>query len=263
MSAVRQKRQHTGNDALFIILATVYVSVLILFGSQTWLFVSWLFPDTQLAMKLLTVLCFDVMALLWACVDLMYQFASKGARTVVRWAWAISFVLSLLASIFYLVLESMFRFSVTPTPEMVNTGYGITIFAITLTVIFLTWFLYLEWAIRHPVIYAVEPVTVVEAEPAPQQKPTPVLPPSPPANILPFTINDWRNVQEQLKQVTSELEAIKSRPAHDPNNQACNCDVCVSIRGSGISPATGPVVSTDTPKRKKKAMVNPDGNPAS
>lgn len=69
---------------------------------------------------------------------------------MVRFAWAISFLLSLLASIFYLVLESMLRFSILITQEMVNTGYGVTIVSVTLTVIFLTWFLYLEWSIRHP-----------------------------------------------------------------------------------------------------------------
>lgn len=145
-----QKRTHTGNPVLFLIGSAIYVGLLILFGWQTWQFVDWLFPGDQLMMKLLTVLCFDVMALFWACADLFYRFATKGARTLVRSAWAVSFIFSLLASIFYLVIESMFRFQVTITPATVNIGYGITIFALTLNILFLTFWIYLEWSARHP-----------------------------------------------------------------------------------------------------------------
>ncbi len=145
-----QKRKHTGNMGIYLIGGGIYVGLLILFGFQTWQFVDWLFPNDQMLMKLLTVLCFDVMALFWACADLFYRFASKSARTLVRWAWAISFILSLLASIFYLVIESMFRFQVTITQTTVNIGYGVTIFALTLNILFLTFWLYLEWSARHP-----------------------------------------------------------------------------------------------------------------
>ncbi len=147
---MQQKRKHTGGMGLYLIGGGIYIGLLILFGFQTWQFVDWLFPNDQLLMKILTVLCFDVMALFWACADLFYRFASRGARSLVRWAWAISFLLSLLASIFYLVIESMFRFQVTITQTTVNIGYGVTIFALTLNILFLTFWLYLEWAARHP-----------------------------------------------------------------------------------------------------------------
>jgi hypothetical protein len=144
------KKNHTGNIGLFIIMTAVYVGLLMLFAWQTWQFVNWLFPDDQILMKILTVLCFDIMALLWSCLDLFYRFASRGARTLVRWAWAISFILSLLASVFYLIIESMFRFQVTLTQSAINVGYGISIVAVTLQVLFVTFWLYLEWNVRHP-----------------------------------------------------------------------------------------------------------------
>lgn len=199
------RHPHTGGNALFIVLATVYIGVLLLFGSQTWFFVSWLFPDTQLLMKLLTVLCFDIMAFLWALVDLFYQFASPGAKTVVRFAWFISFVLSLLASVFYLVLESMLRFSIEVTPELVNTGYGVTIFAVTLTVIFITWFLYLEWAIRHPVeMIVTNRVNVVEVQPQPAQLPPPTLD----VAALKTTIKDI--ITAEIAPLKQEIETRKA-----------------------------------------------------
>lgn len=149
MQAKVQKK-HTGNGGLFIIASVIYAGLLILFLYQTWSFVNWLFPDDQSLMKMLTVLCFDVMALVWAIIDLFYMAASKASKTLVRWAWAISFIQSLLASIFYLVISSMFRFQITITPVYVNTGYGIVIFALTLQILFLTFWLYIEWNTRHP-----------------------------------------------------------------------------------------------------------------
>src|SRR5205814_99846 len=57
---------------------------------------------------------------------------------------------SLLASIFYLVISSMFRFQIPITQQLVNIGYGITIGALTLNILFLTFWLYHEWSVRHP-----------------------------------------------------------------------------------------------------------------
>ncbi len=144
------KKAHTGNPGLYILAATVYISLLILFGFQTWQLVNFLFPQDQLLMKLLTLVSFDVMSLLWGSCDLFYRFASPGAKSIVRWAWAVSFLLSLAASVFYLVLSSMFRFALTVTSVQVDTGYGISIAALTLNILFLSGFLYLDWRPRHP-----------------------------------------------------------------------------------------------------------------
>jgi len=145
-----QRVRHTGNTGLFIVVAVVYTGILILFGWQTWGFVNWLFPSDQLLMQVLTMLCFDVMAAIWAVIDLFYHHATRGSRSIVRWGWAISFILSLLASVLYLVIQSFTRFSVTPSASMVNTGYTVTIIAITLTMLLVTFWLYSEWSVRHP-----------------------------------------------------------------------------------------------------------------
>ncbi len=213
-----QKRKHTGNMGIYLIGGGIYVGLLILFGFQTWQFVDWLFPNDQMLMKLLTVLCFDVMALFWACADLFYRFASKSARTLVRWAWAISFILSLLASIFYLVIESMFRFQVTITQTTVNIGYGVTIFALTLNILFLTFWLYLEWSARHPQQdeYADEqqPLTQQNAPATRLARETSV----PSTNRQP----DVEQLQAQLERLTGELAAIKKQDATRPLAPAPN-----------------------------------------
>lgn len=198
---MKTKTVHTGNNALFIIMAGVYVGVLILFGVQTWLFVDWLFPADQLFMKLMTVLCFDVMSFLWAVVDLFYDFASVAAKRLVQWAWGISFLLSLTASIFYLSLESMFRFHVTVTADMVNTGYGVVIFAVTLTVVFLTAWLYIEWDTRHP---QVNGTIIIEEKSQPAQLP-------PPQKIeipAPQPSPEIEELKQVIKQMSAKIEAI-------------------------------------------------------
>ena len=132
------------------IVYIVYIGLLILFGFQTWQFVNFLFPDDQLTMKVLTLISFDVMALLWGVADLYYAFASKGAKTAVRTAWVITFLLSLVASILYLAIQAFFRFHIGISVTMVDWGYTISLFALTFNIIILMFFIYLEWNARHP-----------------------------------------------------------------------------------------------------------------
>jgi hypothetical protein len=140
---------HTGGG-LYYFLALIYVGLVALFAWQTSIFVNWLFPNDQIMMKILTVLCFDGMDFLWGALDLFYRFASRNTRHIVRWGWGISFLLSLLASILYLVISSMFRFDLTLGAVWVNVGYGVVIVAVVFQIVMVTFFLYLEWLLRHP-----------------------------------------------------------------------------------------------------------------
>lgn len=218
----QKKAAHTGNPGLFIVGSVIYLGLLILFGYQTWQFVDWLFPSDQILMKLLTVLCFDVMALFWACTDLFYRFKSRGAHTLVLWAWAVSFLLSLLASIFYLVIESMFRFQIALNEQTVDIGYGITIGALTLNILFLTFWLYLEWSERHPHRNEYDDEDekpVPAAQPAitqqPASTPAPTSTPKQPAPVYTtpkqnpeFFEREFRKMQEEL----AELKKQRQQP---------------------------------------------------
>jgi hypothetical protein len=153
---------HTGNSALFIILALAYLGLLILFGIQTWLFVDWLFPSDQLLMKILTVISFDFMAVLWASLESFYIFVDRASHSLVKWAWGFTFLLSLIASVLYMVLQSMFRFHIGVSQDLINLAYGITITALVFNIICITFFIRHEWMIRHPRLYEYEPVAIYE-----------------------------------------------------------------------------------------------------
>jgi len=145
------KRPHRpANVIITVVKYLIYIGLLVLFGWQTWQFVSFLFPDDQLLMKVLTLISFDVMALFWACADLYYAFASRGAKTWVRTAWILTFFISLLASILYLVIQSMFRFQLTVSIAFVDTGYAISIVTLTFNIVALMMYIYLEHNARNP-----------------------------------------------------------------------------------------------------------------
>lgn len=151
-------RGKTGNTGLFILVAVIYGGLLILFGWQTWQFISWLFPDDQVLIKALSMLCFDVMAAVWAAIDLFYRHATRGTRGIVRWGWGISFILSLVASILYMAMYAFTRMALIPAIWMIDVGYAVSLIAITVTVLLVMFWLYNEWSIRHPAsdIYAYE-----------------------------------------------------------------------------------------------------------
>src|SRR5579859_8087059 len=114
---MEEQEQEKDDYTWTIIAGAIYVGLLIYFGWQTWEFVTWLFPQDQLAMKCLSLLSFDIMAFLWACIDLFDRKKNEPHKPMVLWAWGISFALSLLASVLYLVIANMLRFNVP-----MNTG---------------------------------------------------------------------------------------------------------------------------------------------
>lgn len=144
------RSEHTGGNGLFIIGTVFYMSFIGLFLWQTAAFVSWLFPQDQILYRIITVSVFDIMALFWAVVDTFYRFATRVSHNLVKWAWAISFVAAMLASIFYMALQSMTRLNFQPDGTWVNTGYCIVIAVTVLQILFLTFFIRIEWMKRHP-----------------------------------------------------------------------------------------------------------------
>ncbi len=148
---MQKKKKHSpANMILGVIGGLAYIALLFLFAWQTWQFVSWLFPDDQLLMKLLTLISFDVCALLFGCIHLFYHFAHRAAKTWIFVAWIFTNILSALASIFFLVIESIFRFHLPINQTTVDIGYAISILALIFDGLILTLWVYLEWEARHP-----------------------------------------------------------------------------------------------------------------
>ena len=123
---------------------------LLLFGWQTWEFVNFLFPDDQLLMKILTLFSFDIMSLIWGCTHRFYNFAHPQAKVAAAWGFWVTTFLSFVATIIYMVIQSMFRFHVLVGADIVNMGYGVTIGALVLNILLLATFLYQEIGVRSP-----------------------------------------------------------------------------------------------------------------
>lgn len=145
-----KKKRNDWNGPILILLALIYGGLLILFGVQTWFFVNWLFPTDQLLMKCLTMLCFDVLALVWAVAHTFYRFRSRGAKRWVQIAWAVTFILSLVASILYLVIQSFFRFRIAPDINYIYTGYSVSILALVFNILALMFVLIYEYRAANP-----------------------------------------------------------------------------------------------------------------
>lgn len=200
-----------------IIAGAIYVGLLLYFGWQTWEFVDWLFPAEQLAMKCLTLLSFDIMAFLWACIDLFDRRKGDKASTLVRWAWGVSFVFSLLASILYLVIANMLRFDVTVSPETVDAGEAITIFALTLNILFLTFWLYGKLEARKKKVRPSSSAMVATpSRPAPVSTPVPA---PAPKQSLPVYTTPKQNpefFEKEFHKMQEELAELKKQRQHEP-----------------------------------------------
>ena len=144
------RKPATWNTPLLWILLVIYTGMIILFAVQTWLFVNWLFPGDLLIMKCLTMLSFDVLALVYAAFHTFYRFHSRGAKSWVQIAWVVTFVLSLLASILYLVILDYFRMSLVPDVNYIYVGDAVSIIALVFNVLAVMSVLILEYRAINP-----------------------------------------------------------------------------------------------------------------
>jgi hypothetical protein len=211
------KRHNAWNSPLMYAGLAMYAGLLMLFGWQTWQFVSWLFPDDQLLAKILTMLSFDILAAFWAIVHTFYRFADRGAKTWVVIAWALTFILSLLASVLYLVIQFYFRFSLAVSPAMVDIGYAVSILALVFNILALMAWLILEHQKRHPRQDEFELYEEDEASSLPQTRvqsaPPPALPS--PDMMAAFAAFMQQRQAAPAREVTGEIKAVPGATA-DP-----------------------------------------------
>lgn len=158
-------RRPAGNVAFLIILGVVYLGFVMLFMWQTTEFVSWLFPDVQGIYRIIAVVTFDGMAIAWAVIDTFYFFSSKGMKTLVQWGWGVSFVASLVASVFYMMLQVASRLSEQPDLNWMYVGDGLVIGMTVLQILLITFFLRGEYFSRFTTEIVI-PSTHVAAVPS-------------------------------------------------------------------------------------------------
>ena len=138
------------NVGLFLLAILIYVALLGLFAWQTLMFVNILFPDSDLAMKVLTVFSVDGMGFVWACLHTFYKFAHPYAKNAVRWGWAVTYLLSAIISVLYLVFTYMLDFQHVTDSTAIKIGVGLSIAALMYNLGMLSVFLFYEISTRFP-----------------------------------------------------------------------------------------------------------------
>lgn len=146
----RYSTQRPVNGLFWIIIGGLYVGFVILFGWQTYSFLDWLLPGDQWIMKALGVFSLDGMALVWCCLSMWYSFSSRGAKLLVNSAWCVTFILALLASVEFMNVEFVQRFNFTVQPWMITTGDAVSLFALTLNLLCIVFFVRQEFESLHP-----------------------------------------------------------------------------------------------------------------
>jgi positive regulator of sigma E activity len=138
------------NAGLLFLAVVVYVTLLFYFAWQTILFTGIIFPDADIQMKILTVFSVDGMGFVWANLHTFYRFAHPGSKTAVKWGWGVTYALSALLSVLYLVFTFVLNFSHITDMITIKTGVVLSIAALMFNIAALSFFLYLEIATRFP-----------------------------------------------------------------------------------------------------------------
>lgn len=149
MAKFQVEHKHS-NIGLFGLVVLIYIALLGLFAWQTLLFVSILFPDSDLTMKVLTVASVDGMGFVWALLHTFYRFAHPNAKTAVRIGWGVTYFLSALMSVLYLVFTYMLDFQHVTDPDAIRVGVGASIAALMFNLAMISIFLLYEIVTRFP-----------------------------------------------------------------------------------------------------------------
>ena len=144
----RRSGHHAPTSILFVTLGLFYLGLLILFAWQTIEFVNWLFPGEQLVFKILTFICFDVAAIVWLMIEVFFKKFDSRSETIAIVASIGTFLLSLVATVLYMVIQGVFRFRLVVTQDMVTAGDIVSIVALVGNILLVMTFLYFEVVAR-------------------------------------------------------------------------------------------------------------------
>lgn len=142
--------RHTGNPYIYGIMILGVIGLSFYSGYQTWGCVNWLYPKDQDQMKIITVFSFDGCAFLWALAHLFYKCASRSTKVIINAALCIDFVLSAAATVLYIMVSNVFRYHGIVPVSYVQSAEILSIIALMGNILFLSFFVSMEWKIRHP-----------------------------------------------------------------------------------------------------------------
>lgn len=138
VTAVSGKRSSTGAFWMRLIVIGVYIAAVIAFAIQTWNLVDTILPADNQFMKVATVVCLDVMSIIFALTEMVYPFYSRAAKQLAMGMWLITFIGALFASIIYMYLSSIHVINGVLDMHVLVWAYGIIVFVMAADVLAIT-----------------------------------------------------------------------------------------------------------------------------
>lgn len=127
-----------------IIFFIVYCCFIIAYATQTFELVQWLFPDDNNFMRGVTVFVCDGCATGYALAEMFYPFRLRRSKQLVFGMWIFSFVLSTIATVIQIYLQSIHRIPHTIDFGIILVAYGLIIVAFVAQITVLTIILRME-----------------------------------------------------------------------------------------------------------------------
>lgn len=147
------KKTHTGNNAMMIIITIFWAIVVIGMAWQTWGFIDWLLPNSAWLMKGLVLVNFDIAAFIFFCIRNFFGKITKGGYVLASWGAALDGLLSFLTTVFWFVIQYILKYDVSFQDGLVTTMYVVAILAFVLNALFAYFFVEIEWRFYHPITF--------------------------------------------------------------------------------------------------------------
>lgn len=128
----------------------VYMLVIVAYALQTLELVSWLFPDSNWFMKVVTVFVCDGCATGYAMAEMFYRFRLRRSKHLTFGMWIITFILSTAASVIQMYLSSTGNIPHKIDPAIIAGAYGLIIVAFVINIIAITVIIRMEYGAAQP-----------------------------------------------------------------------------------------------------------------
>jgi len=144
-------RQTGGGKWIQIIGIIVYIMIILAYALQTLGLVSWLIPGDNWFMRIITVFVCDGCATLYALAEMFYRFKLRATKNLVFGMWVITFVLSTIATVIQMYMQSVNLIPHTIDTSVTTIAYGVIIAAFIVNIVAITVIIRMEHAAGQPV----------------------------------------------------------------------------------------------------------------
>src|SRR5579859_1813745 len=113
----------------------VYMAIIVAYAWQTMELVSWLIPDDNTFMRIVTVFVCDGCATGYAMAEMFYRFRLRRSKNLVFGMWILTFIFSTAATVIQMYLSSTHTIPHAIDPTVITVAYGIVIAAFVTNII--------------------------------------------------------------------------------------------------------------------------------